>query len=64
MAEFDLLGEIVRVFGGVEFVGERGKAAETDVEDDAERPDVDGAGVAAVVGGFEDFWSDVWLGFC
>jgi hypothetical protein len=54
-----LVGESVRVFGRVELVAEGREAAEADVEDDAEGPDVNGTSVAAVVGGFEDFRGDV-----
>lgn len=57
---FDLLGEVVGVFGGVEFVGEGGETAEADVEDNTQGPDVHGAGVFAVTGVFEDFGCDVW----
>lgn len=55
----DLLGEIVRILAGVEFIRERGKAAETDVENDAEGPDVDGTRVFAVSVVFENFGRDI-----
>jgi hypothetical protein len=56
----DLLRHRIRILARVEFVGEGREAAETNVEDDAEGPDVDGAGVFAVASVFEDFGGDVW----
>ena len=58
-AHFDLLGEVVGVLIGPELVGEGGKAAKADVEDDAEGPDVDGAGVFSVFAVLQDFGGDV-----
>jgi len=57
-----LLGERVWVFGRVEFVGKGREAAEADVEDYTQAPDVDGAGVAAAIRLLEDFGCDV--GWC
>ena len=58
-AHFDLLGKIVRVFRRVEFIGEGREAAETDVENHPQRPDVDCAGVFAVLAVLKDLGSDV-----
>ena len=58
-AGLDLLTKRVRVLFGTQFIRERWEAAEADVEDDAEGPDVHGAGVAALFGVFEDFRGDV-----
>ena len=52
-AHLDLLRKVIRIFGGVEFVGEGREAAEADVEDDSKGPDVDGTGVFAVFAVFE-----------
>ena len=61
-AHFDLLGEVVGVFVGPEFVAEGGEAAEADVEDDAEGPDVHGASVSAAFAVFEDLGGDIGRG--
>jgi len=62
-ASFDLLREVVGVFAGAEFIREGGEAAETDVEYDAEGPDVDGTGVFAMARVFEDFGGNVFTRF-
>lgn len=49
----------VRRLARVQLVGEWGEAAEADVQDDAEGPDVYGAGVASVFRVIEDFGGDV-----
>ena len=54
-----MLGQRVRVFGGVELVREGGKAAEADVQDYAEGPYVNSFGVAPVFAIFEDLRGDV-----
>lgn len=58
-AGFDLIGEAVGIFFGVEFVAEGWETAEADVEDDTEGPDVDGACVFAVAGVLQNFRSDI-----
>jgi hypothetical protein len=59
-AHFDLLRHRIRVFPRVEFVRKGREAAETDIQDDSERPDVDGASIFAVASVLEDFGGDVW----
>jgi hypothetical protein len=49
----------VRRLTRVQFIGEGGEAAQANVQDDAEGPDVHGARVAAVFGVFEDLGRDV-----
>ena len=61
---FDLLREVVGVFAGAKLVGEGGEAAETNIENDAEGPDVDGAGVFAMARVFEDFGGDIFTRYC
>lgn len=66
--ELDLLRQVVRVLRRLEFIREGREAAEADVKDDAERPDVHGARVLAVPRILEYLWRDicdqglVWLG--
>ena len=59
-AHLDLLGEIEWVVGRVEFVREGREAAETDVQDDSHRPDIDRAGIFAVFAVFENLRSNVY----
>lgn len=56
---FNLVGERVWVLRGVEFVGERREAAETNVEDHTERPDIDRPRILAVFGGLKDLGGNV-----
>lgn len=54
-----MLRQGIGVRGSVELVAEGREATETDVENDTQRPDVDGASVATVAGIFEDFGGDI-----
>lgn len=56
---FDLLGEVIGVVGGIEFVGEGREAAETDIQDNSQRPYVNGTSVFTMSAVFQDLWCNI-----
>lgn len=58
-AHFDLLGQGVWIFRGVELIGEGGESAETDVEDYSERPDIHRSRVFPTTSLLQNLGSDV-----
>ena len=56
---FDLLGEVVGVVRGIEFVGEGREAAKTDIQDNSQRPYVNSTGVFPMSAVFQDFWCNI-----
>ena len=55
----DLVTQREGILGAVQLIGEWWKAAKTDVQYYAERPDIDSASIAAVIRLLQNLWSDV-----